>query len=60
MFVRDYTGNIIQIKISDFNTTFEFYKYLWKIKYNKNITYTSSNIKDIFDYVEGESKFIFS
>ena len=25
MFVRDYTGNIIQIKISDFNTTFEFH-----------------------------------
>mgnify|MGYP001466871067 FL=1 len=58
MFIRDYNGNIVKIDISKFNTTYEFYQYLWKIKYNKNITYTNSNIKDIFDYVNGEKKFI--
>ena len=58
MFIRDYNGNIVKIDISKFNTTYEFYQYLWKIKYNKSITYTNSNIKDIFDYVNGEKKFI--
>ncbi len=58
MFIRDYNGNIVKVDISKFNTTYEFYQYLWKIKYNKNITYTNSNIKDIFDYVNGEKKFI--
>ena len=41
MFIRDYNGNIININISEFNSTFEFYQYLWKIKYNKNIKYTT-------------------
>ena len=58
MFIRDYNGNIVKVDISKFNTTYEFYQYLWKIKYNKNITYTNSNINDIFDYVNGEKKFI--
>ena len=58
MFERDFNGNIVKINISKFNTTFEFYQYLWKIKYNKNITYTTSNINDIIDYVNGNKKFI--
>jgi len=58
MFIRDYNGNIININISEFNSTFEFYQHLWKIKYNKNITYTTANINDIIDYVNGEKKFI--
>jgi len=58
MFIRDYNGNIININISEFNSTFEFYQYLWKIKYNKNIKYTTANINDIIDYVNGEKKFI--
>ena len=58
MFIRDYNGNIVKVDISKFNTTYEFYQYLWKIKYNKNVIYTTSNINDIFDYVNGEKKFI--
>lgn len=58
MFIRDYNGNIIHINISEFNSTFEFYLHLWKIKYNKNIKYTTANINDIIDYVKGEKKFI--
>lgn len=58
MFERDFNGNIIKINISKFNTTFEFYQYLWKIKYNKNITYTTSNINSIIDYTNGDKKFI--
>ena len=58
MFERDFNGNIIKINISKFNTTFEFYQYLWKIKYNKHINYTTSNINSIIDYTNGDKKFI--
>lgn len=58
MFERDFNGNIVKIDITKFNTTFEFYQYLWKIKYNKNIIYTTSNINDIIDYVKGDKNFI--
>mgnify|MGYP001204265760 CR=1 FL=1 len=58
MFVRDNNGKLVRVKIKDFDTSEEFYKYLWLVKYNKKMSTRKSNIKNIFDYTKGTKKFI--
>ena len=54
MFVRNFQGQIVQIKREDFLNEKEFYHYLWKIKYNIDISKQTISFNDaLIDYCKG-------
>jgi len=54
MFVRNFQGQIVKIKREDFLNEKEFYHYLWKIKYNTDISKQTISFNDaLIDYCKG-------
>jgi len=54
MFVRNSEGKIIQIKREDFINDEEFYLYLWKVKFNVDISKQETPFNDtLLDYIKG-------
>ena len=59
MFVRNFEGIIVEIIRDNFLNDKEFYKHLWKIKYNISSInpQNSFNIK-LINYIKGNNFFI--
>jgi len=59
MFVRNFEGNVVEIIRNCFLNDKEFYKYLWKIKYNISCLnpQISFNAK-LINYIKGDNFFI--
>ena len=59
MFVRNCKGQIVQIHRSDFLNEKEFYQYVWKIKFNVDISkQTQSFNQSLIRYIKGINFFI--
>lgn len=59
MFVRNCKGQIVQIHRNNFLNEKEFYKYVWKIKYNIDISKQSQSFnQSLICYIKGINFFI--
>ena len=59
MFVRCFNGNIIQIKRETFLNDKDFYRYLWNIKFNKEISKPAQSFNNsLISYIKGINFFI--
>ena len=54
MFVRNFEGKIIQIKREDYLNDKEFYKYLWKVRFNIDISKQEISFNNtLINYING-------
>ena len=59
MFVRCFDGNIIQIKRENFLNDKDFYRYLWNIKFNEEISKPDKSFNNsLISYIKGINFFI--
>jgi 2-hydroxy-3-keto-5-methylthiopentenyl-1-phosphate phosphatase len=59
MFVRNFDGHITQIDKDAFLNDKEFYRYLWKIKFNIDLSkQTKSFNQSLMKYINGINFFI--
>lgn len=59
MFVRNFEGVVVEIIRESFLNDKEFYKYLWKIKYNiSSLNPQISFNAKLINYIKGDNFFI--
>jgi hypothetical protein len=51
MYIRNHTGSLIFIDVSKFSNEGEFYKFLWKQKYNIKIDNSTPPTERILNYI---------